>query len=450
MYRHIGLSLLLSFPFIGQAQLTYTLDSTTLSIDVVIDKDRVDIPWEILWGPDDKLWMTDGPRVLTWDPNTDVIDTLLERPYGNGLGMTLHPNFPITPLLFVVFDTGHYYANSAQCELMRFEFDPIQQRFINDTTLLTYFHGGEHSGGRLVFDTTGNLLLTTADYWPVLDSLGFNQGKILRIAIDGSVPSDNPTADYTWTRDHRNPQGMCILPNGSIVVSEHGQSANNEINLLVPGENYGWPVWDGTTCTELYLDSCTSPTYENHLALTTFDEPPSGIEFYSHATIPEFTNKLLTGILWYTGMKIFEVNSSYDAITSQSYHSGGLWAEMSRIRDIAIRPDGSFYLITNDREESRIRHVYKQAISNINESPNQNWKIWPNPAKDIVHLSTAKTNTELEITLLDIHGRSIAFDYSQYNEETLLNLPSFLPNGLYFIRLTQNGRSYIEKVMVSR
>gem|GEM_PF-1122564 len=63
----------------ARAQLTHPLSSTVLLIDEVVDSSRVDKPWEILWGPDDRLWMTDGPRIVRWDPATDVIDTLLGR-----------------------------------------------------------------------------------------------------------------------------------------------------------------------------------------------------------------------------------------------------------------------------------------------------------------------------------------------------------------------------------
>ena len=71
----------------SSAQLTYQLGNTTLLIDEVVDSSRVNIPWEILWGPDDRLWMTDGPLITRWDPVTDVLDTLHDRGYGNGLGM---------------------------------------------------------------------------------------------------------------------------------------------------------------------------------------------------------------------------------------------------------------------------------------------------------------------------------------------------------------------------
>ena len=148
----------------ANAQLTYQLGSTTLLIDEVVDSSRVNIPWEILWGPDDRLWMTDGPLITRWDPVTDVIDTLIDRGYGNGLGMALHPDFPNTPIIMAVFDTATYYGGGNWCEVSRFDYDAVNDTVVAEEVLFGYYHAGEHGGGRVLFDTTGNVLITTADY----------------------------------------------------------------------------------------------------------------------------------------------------------------------------------------------------------------------------------------------------------------------------------------------
>ena len=432
----------------AHAQLMYTLDSTTLQIEVVLDQDRVNIPWDILWGPDEKLWLTDGPRVIRWDPDTDLVDTLVERPYGNGLGMALHPDFPEVPFLFVVFDTGHYYAQSARCDLIRFEYDTESDRFLHDTILLSYFHAGEHSGGRLIFDTTNHLLLTTADYWPELDTTGFLQGKVLRMNSNGSIPIDHSTGDLTFSKGHRNPQGICLLPNGSVVVSEHGQSGNNEINVIHKNQNYGWPVWDGLSCTLLFPDSCESTTYQNYPASALFDEPPAGIEFYMHTSIPEFTNTTLTGILWFTGIKIFKWNTQMDSIISQSYLSGDIWNDLGRIRDIAIRPDGSFYLITNDRQKARIRHVKPNITTKTKEIEKAPFIVWPNPARDEIFIALAHHNDVAEIQVFDAWGKVLTTQLAYHKNQIRVQIPAQSVAGLYFIRLIYQGKRYVEKVLV--
>ncbi len=430
----------------ARAQLTYQLDSTLLAIDVAVDSDRVNMPWEILWGPDDRLWMTDGPLITRWDPATDVVDTLLQRAYGNGLGMALHPDFPTVPEVMVVFDTADYYGNGHLCEVSRFTYDAINDTLIDELILLTYYHAGEHAAGRLLFDTTGHVLLTTADYYfngP--DTLFSTYGKTLRFATDGSVPADNPRADHTWTWGHRNPQGLAMLPNGAIVNSEHGQMPfGNEINLLQSNEDHGYPYYDGNTCF-IFPDTCTSATYTYTPPIRTFGHPPAGCEFYTSNAIPEFQDKLITGILWHKGIMLFDFNASLDSIISEEYLQGGAFDDMWRNRDIAIRPDGSFYLITNDRMDARIRWVrpdFSTEVAHLNTDA-EVIRIWPNPATDRV---TVAVNGDAAIDLLDAQGRTLAAPVQRMGDHYVIGIGA-LPAGLYAVRVTRQQRSIVQRVV---
>lgn len=424
------------------AQLTYQLGNTTLLIDEVVDSSRVNIPWEILWGPDDRLWMTDGPLITRWDPVTDVIDTLLDRGYGNGLGMALHPDFPNTPIVMAVFDTSGYYGGGQLCEVSRLTYDAINDTLVDETVLFTYYHAGEHAGGRMLFDTTGNVLLTTADYYfngP--DTLWSTNGKTLRFATDGSVPPGNPRADRTWTWGHRNPQGLAMLPNGAVVNSEHGQLFDsNEINLLQANEDHGYPCYDGNTCF-IFPDTCTSTTYTFTHPIRNFTHPPAGCEFYTSDLIPELQGKLITGILWHTGLMLFTFNAELDTVTTEEYLSGGPFALMVRNRDIAIRPDGTFYLITNDRQDARIRWVHPDASTAVldPEVDGSELKTWPNPASDRITVSVPGANLNTQVELLDAQGRRVALAPQRMGERFLFDVAS-LSTGVYAVRVN-DGRT---------
>lgn len=110
--------------------------------------------------------------------------------------------------------------------------------------------GRFHHGGRLKIGPDGKLYATTGDAAATpeiaqdLDSLG---GKILRMNLDGSAPSDNPFEDsLVYSYGHRNPQGLAWSKDGKMYASEHGPSAHDEINLIGAGDNYGWPEITGT------------------------------------------------------------------------------------------------------------------------------------------------------------------------------------------------------------
>ena len=430
-------------PLAGNAQLTYALDSTTLLIDVVVDSDRVDAPWEILWGPDDRLWMTDGPRITRWDPLTDAIDTVYDRGRGNGLGMALHPDFPGTPVVMAVFDTGAYYASNTWCDVVRLDYDAVNDTIASETVLFGYYHAGEHAGGRVLFDTSGHVLVTTADYWlngP--DTLFSPVGKTLRFAIDGSVPADNPRADRTWTWGHRNPQGLAMLPNGAVVNTEHGQMyQSNEINLIQRNEDHGYPSYDGTSCF-LFPDTCASGTYTFVPPLRTFNHPPSGAEFYGHTAIPEFTGRLICTILWHRGLMTFGFNADLDSITSETYLEGGAFDDMVRNRDIAIRPDGSFYLITNDRQDARIRWVHPDLSTSVGTplASSSTLLAWPVPARD--HLIVAGAGQD-PLALFDALGRPCPVSVQRMGERCLLDV-QVLPPGTYSVRAGTRSTRFIK------
>ena len=188
--------------------------------------------------------------------------------------------------------------------------------------------GAYHHGGRLkigpdekLYATTGDA--TVRDSAQDIDSLG---GKILRMNLDGTIPNDNPDADsYVYSYGHRNPQGLVWSPDGELFASEHGNNANDEINRIEAGENYGWPLIEG----KQEQEGMVSPLFTSG-AETTW--APSGMSFYN--------GKLYVAALRGTAVLAFDPASG-----EQKEIVTGL----GRIRDVLV--DGDYlYFITNNTD----------------------------------------------------------------------------------------------------
>ena len=202
------------------AQTTFTLDSTELTSRVV--KDSIDIPWEIVWGPDDHIWMTERfGRVSRVNPKTgnqqvllDLSGEVYERSETGMLGMALHPDFDNSPHVFIAYT--YLSGNNIRERLVRFNYDG-SQLIAADTLIENIIGNNTHVGARVIILPDNTLLMSTGDAQN--RSLPQNKssvvGKILRLNLDGSIPTDNPNPNsYVWSFGHRNAQGLWRAPNG--------------------------------------------------------------------------------------------------------------------------------------------------------------------------------------------------------------------------------------------
>ena len=204
------------------AQTTWNLEETVLTeYDLVTG---VNIPWELLWGPDDMLWCTTRHGdVLHIDPVTGAYQTVLSLDVFGGsgepglLGMAMHPNWNVTPQVFLVYTSGSGWSNAEE-RLSVFDWNGVG--LVNEQVLLTVDAGGIHNGSRLLMLPDNTMLMSTGDTGDggaSSQSSNSNNGKILRVNLDGSIPGDNPDpSSYVYSLGHRNSQGLCLGPDGII------------------------------------------------------------------------------------------------------------------------------------------------------------------------------------------------------------------------------------------
>jgi quinoprotein glucose dehydrogenase len=241
----------------------------------------LDAPWEIAWGPDGQLWVTErrGRRVVRVNPADGVQSVVLVMPEVHQsvsqdglLGLALHPDFlggRERDFVFLAFtyDDAAGPAFRRRMAVRRYTFDTVARRLVSPMDVLTGLPvHDDHLGGRLTFGPDGMLYLSLGDEGAnflanrcnpnraldlptAADVAAKNwtsyQGKILRVAPDGSIPRDNPTIggvrSHVFSYGHRNPQGLAFGPGGRLYESEHGPDVDDEVNLIEAGGNYGWP-----------------------------------------------------------------------------------------------------------------------------------------------------------------------------------------------------------------
>jgi glucose/arabinose dehydrogenase len=278
--------------------ITYSVQSQTFTrseLSTPISK-----PWEIFYGPDDYLWLTESggnvSRVNPLNGDKTVIYTApdyyagspLENStlcpnyaIGSGtLGLALHPDFLETENSFIYFvysyNSGTLSSPNTKFRIKRLTWNSANQTVVSDTNIVNMISNGyDHFGGRLMAikqNNTAYLFLTIGDHGKSEDSspecyspqstnpnnftqdITTQQGKIHRFNEDGTIPIDNPIGGNSfYTRGHRNPQGLMYNPNLDLIYDiEHGDRTDDEINILQKGMNYGWKTVRGFHDDESY------------------------------------------------------------------------------------------------------------------------------------------------------------------------------------------------------
>lgn len=223
---------------------------------------------------------------------------------------------------------------------------------------------GTHVGARLAFDDAGNLFVTQGDNRVAAEAaqqLDKLQGKLVRIRPDGSVPPDNPftgrdgARPETWSYGHRNMQGAAVHPvTRRLWTSEHGPMGGDEINIPLPGRNYGWPVvthgldYNGKPVPGSVGKSAPGMEAPHHV----WEKSPglSGMLFYGGAAFPEWRGNLFLGALATSELIRLELDG--DRIV----HEERLLTDRGqRIRDVREGPDGAIYLLVDAADGKILR-----------------------------------------------------------------------------------------------
>ena len=324
-----------------------------LAADVVAT--GLDTVWELAWGPDGFIWITErGGRISRLDPQSGTVTlagqvAVSEIGEGGLMGLAFHPDFASQPWIYA----AHTYSapGGTRNRVVRMRFDGTA--LATPEVLLADIPGSSiHNGSRLAVGPDRLLYITTGDASDA--SIAQNRdalaGKILRLTLDGQPAPGNPFGTRTYTWGHRNPQGMVFTPDGSLYISEHGPSDNDEVNRIEAGRNYGWPAVHGRCDGDIGMTEtsfCASNDVAEPMATWTPTIAPAGLAYYDAALIPAFRRSLLLATL--KDATLYRLGLSADGRSVQSTEKFFV-REFGRLRAVLVAPDGSIYLGTSNRD----------------------------------------------------------------------------------------------------
>jgi len=326
-------------------------------------------PWSMNWLPNGDMLVTEKYGDLRIVRNGEVLEgsvpgvpEVFSRGQGGLFDVLPHPDFANNQLLYLSFSKPQGEGASATAI--------VRGRFVNDELVdveeifVADHQGASHYGGRLAFDADGYLYLTLGDRQaPPSGDLESHpaqvttnhQGVIVRLNDDGSTPTDNPFSGMSgyapeiYSYGHRSPQGLAFHPvTGVMYMTEHGPQGGDELNVIQPGQNYGWPVvghgvnyGPGTPIHEtLSQEGMVDPIHYWVPSIAT-----SGLMIYNGSQFPRWSGSVFSGAL--RGEQVARITLSPDgsaAVTEETLVPG-----IGRVRDIRQGPDGYIYLAIEDR-----------------------------------------------------------------------------------------------------
>jgi glucose/arabinose dehydrogenase len=329
-------------------------------LEVTVLTDELENPWGLDFLPDGRmllteragrLWLLDaGGRKVAQIRNVPASFVKLQ---GGLFDVLLHPDFAQNAWVYLTLAHGNQQHNTTRIVRGRLAGDALEDvQVIYDNTPKGT---SAHYGGRLVFLPDGTLLLTTgegAEYREDAQRLSSTLGKTVRLDADGSVPADNPFAGREnadaaiWTYGHRNPQGLALdSATGAVYSVEHGPRGGDELNLIVKGANYGWPI---ATHGLDYTGGRISPfeTYPGVTEPLTFWTPSIGIggmAIYRGPMFPEWDGDALVGAMGHRHLVHVDLREGQVVARTKLLED-----RQARFRQIKVAPDGAVMAVIDD------------------------------------------------------------------------------------------------------
>jgi glucose/arabinose dehydrogenase len=335
-----------------------------LKIDTIAE--GLEFPWGLAFLPDGRMLVTERPgklRIVGKDgaksESLKGVPEVFAEGQGGLLDVALDPNFAENSLVYLSYsEPGEDDTSGTAVARGKLGTDGIENvEVIFRQTPKT--DDDLHYGSRLAFAPDGKLFVTLGErfkFAPAQD-LSTTLGKVVRINPDGSVPEDNPFVGQDgklpeiYSYGHRNPQGAAIHPEtGKLWENEFGPLGGDELNIIEPGKNYGWPEvsWGKHYNGKAIPEPSTRPEFTDAIKHWTPVISPSGMTFYTGDAIPAWKGNLLIAGLSSQG--IVRLTLDGDKVTGEERIKLG-----KRIRNVVQGPDGAVYALTDQKKGKILR-----------------------------------------------------------------------------------------------
>ncbi len=357
-FRPLALAVLWLIAVPASPGLAGTLEASVGPLKVEEMADRLHEPWGLAFLPDGGFLVTERGGAL-WrfeagGSRVQVTGTPQVWAYGQGglLDVMVPRDFATSREVFLSYAKPQ--EGGAGTALAVGRLNDAGDGLDDVRVLFEMTPGGarpQHFGSRIVEGPQGHLFLTIGErgHAELAQDLQRHNGTVIRLNRDGSVPQDNPFRGQAgaqpeiWSYGHRNPQGLALAPDGRLWAVEHGAMGGDELNLIEPGVNYGWPViaygrhYDGTKIgigTE--AEGMAQPVH--------FWDPsiaPSGLAIYSGALWPDWAGHAVIGSLKFDYIAVLDLaDGSEEGLRSR---------ETGRVRDVREAPDGTLWFLSVKR-----------------------------------------------------------------------------------------------------
>jgi glucose/arabinose dehydrogenase len=328
-------------------------------------------PWSMAWLPNGDMLVTERPGRLRIVRNGRLLPDPVPglpaiRAGGQGglLDVVPHPQFASNRLIYLSYSKPSADTLQGTTAVARARFE--NDRLVNLEQIFeakVWSRGRGHHGSRLVFDGKGHLFISLGDRQvapegdlaahPAQD-LTNHFGKIIRVNEDGSLPADNPfygrstATPEIWSYGHRNVQGMTLHPvTGALLATEHGPQGGDELNVIQPGKNYGWPVvgFGVNYRTGAAIHSGTHKEgMEQPINVWVPSIGTSGLMVYTGDRFPAWKGNVFAGGM--VGEQLARLTMDGNRVTNVEL----LAQRIGRIRDVRQGPDGFIYLAIEHRQ----------------------------------------------------------------------------------------------------